>query len=174
MGRARLGWARLQAGLAGWLASRPQQTSHGQCPLRRFLMGAQATMHLPVNPMPLSLQGSRPRPDPDAAAGGGPCARWWPAFWRDGARLHHLPRRRRLPQGASYAVARACCAGAGCYWHLRVPASNATRDLHMSHSPPSTNRPAPQNNPRRSACLTRATRTGCTCAPPAGSSQWPT
>ena len=46
-----------------------------------------------------SLEGAGPGADPDAAAGGGPRARWWAALRGDGARLHHLPWLCRLPQG---------------------------------------------------------------------------
>ena len=40
------------------------------------------------------------RPNSDAATRRRPRARRRPALWRDGARLHHLARRRLLPQGA--------------------------------------------------------------------------
>lgn len=63
------------------------------------------TLHTPLPPekaikeISIPLQRPGTGADPDAAASGGPRARRRPALWRDGARLHHLARRRSLPQG---------------------------------------------------------------------------
>lgn len=47
------------------------------------------------------LQGAGAGADTHAAAGGGTRARRRAAVWRDGARLHHLPRLRLFPQGVA-------------------------------------------------------------------------
>lgn len=84
------GMCEVGAGLGAGLGSRPRRLARTSscCGQHRFL------------PLVLLLQGPRPGPDPDAATSGGPCPRRWAAVWRDGARLHHLTWRRRLPQGA--------------------------------------------------------------------------
>ncbi len=81
---------RVACGGFGEGRSRPSRNRRG-CPRRQ----AGACQNRPTHVCEPAPAGAQP------AAGGGPRARRRPAVRGDGARLHHQPRRRRLPQGAS-------------------------------------------------------------------------
>ena len=148
---------------------------------------------LPPAPAPcpsfFSVQRPRAGADPDAAAGGGSCTRWRPALWRNGARLHHLARRRRLPEGEAErggrGARRAQQGGpppqAGPPTLLKC-CKHAVDGGHQTMLHQLTNAPAAHprlvapacTTPCRSACTTSLMPTACTSAPPAAWWLWQT